>query len=180
MMKNSFVYFAAIAAAALCGCSQPSAPAKTAQRPDHDPQVAAAGQVAVAGIRAAGAKFDSSVEVHPLREPAVDGLLKQAHDAETQQQPAQALSSVRKALSIVPQSPDILQYEAELLIETGDWKNAAASAQKSYEIGPKIGSLCARNVETLVIARTNLGDDAGATTARQQGSGCKVPAPQRL
>jgi len=174
MTKNGFVYFVAIAAAALGACSQPSAPAKTAQKPDHDPQVA------VAGIRAAGAKFDSSVEVHPLREPAVDGLLKQARDAETQMQPTQALSSVRKALSIAPQSPDILQYEAELLIETGDWKSAAVSAQKSYDLGPKIGSLCARNVETLVIARTNLGDDAGATTARQQGSGCKVPAPQRL
>jgi len=175
-MKTSIlVYFAASGAAALlAACSQPSPPARSAQRPDRDPQAA------VAGIRAAGAKFDSSVEVHPLRDAAVEGLLKQAHDAEAQLQPAQALGSVRKALTIAPQSPDILQYEAELLIETGDWKQAAASAQKSWELGPKIGSLCARNVETLVVARSQLGDSAGAAAARQQASGCRVPAPVRL
>jgi hypothetical protein len=173
MNKSSFVYFAATAAALLSACSQPSPPASTAQRPDHDPQTA------VTTIRAAGAQFDSSVEVHPLRDAAVEGLLKQAHDAETQAQPAQALISVRKALSIAPQAPDILQYEAELLIETGDWKSAAATAQKSYDLGPKIGALCARNVETLVEARTILGDTAGAAAARQQASGCKVPAAVR-
>jgi len=174
-MKSSInVYFAATLAALFLGaCSQPSPPARTAQRPDRDPQEV------VAGIRAAGAKFDSSVEVHPLRDAAVEGLLKQAHEAEAQLQPAQALSSVRKALSIAPQAPDILQYEAELLAETGDWRNAAASAQKSYDLGPKVGSLCARNVETLVQARSNLGDAAGAQAAKQQASGCKVPAPAR-
>jgi hypothetical protein len=175
MTNHNFVYFAAFCAAALlAACSQPSPPARTAQRPDHDPQIA------VAGIRAAGAKFDSSVEVHPLRDVAVDGLLKQAHDAETQMQPAQALTSVRKALAIAPQAPDILQYEAELLIETGDWRGAALSAQKSYDLGPKIGALCARNVETLVVSRSSMGDDAGAAAARQQASGCRVPAPVRL
>ena len=35
----------------------------------------------------AGAKFDSSVEVHPLRDPAVEGLLKQAHELEAQHSP---------------------------------------------------------------------------------------------
>lgn len=176
MIRSNLVHFAAIStfAAALAACSQPSPPARAAQRPDRDPQAA------VAGIRAAGAKFDSSVEVRPLRDAAVEGLLKQAHDAEAQQQPAQALGSVRKALAIAPQAPDILQYEAELLIETGDWKNAAASAQKSYDLGPKVGSLCARNVETLVQARSSLGDSAGAVAARQQGAGCSVPAPARL
>ena len=174
MRHNTFVYFAAYGAAALlAACSHPAPPARTAQKPDRDPQAA------VASIRAAAAQYESSVEVRPLRDPAVEGLLKQAHDAETQQQPTQALASVRKALSIAPQAPDILQYEAELLVETGDWRNAAQSAQKSYELGPKVGSLCARNVETLVEARTTLGDTDGAAAARQQASGCRVPAPAR-
>ena len=173
MNKSSFVYFFVGATLALTACSQPSPPARTAQKPDRDPQTA------VATIRAAGAQFDSSVEVHPLRDAAVEGLLKQAHEAETQMQPTQALDAVRRALAIAPSSPDILQYQAELLIETGDWRLGAASAQKSYELGPKVGSLCARNIETLVEARSSLGDSAGAAAAQQLASGCRVPAPAR-
>ena len=175
MKRNIFLYFlATLTTLAIGACSQSSPPAKTANRPDHDPQAA------VASIRAAGAQFDSSVEVRPLRDPAVDGLLKQAHDAEAQWQPAQALASVRKALAIAPSAPDILQYQAELLVETGDWQQAAASAQKSWELGPKVGSLCARNLEALAQARTTLGDTAGAAQARQQLTGCRVPPPVRL
>jgi len=176
MQIRNIVYFVAAGAIALAGCGQPSAPARNAQKPDRpvlDPQTS------VAGIRAAGAQFESAVEVHPLRDPAVEGLLKQAHEAEAQAQPAQALSDVRKALAIAPNSPDLLQYQAELLIETGDWQQGAASAQKSYEIGPKVGALCARNLETLVQARSTLGDDSGAAQAREQAAGCKVPAAAR-
>jgi len=174
MKKIPFVYFAISFAAALAACSQPSPPARVAQKPDRDPQAT------VANIRAAGAQFDSSVEVRPLRDPAVEGLLKQARDVEAQRQPAQALELVRKALAIAPNSPDILQYEAELSIEAGDWRHGAESAQKSYELGPKVGSLCARNIQTLVEARSSLGDTAGADAARQQVSGCRVPAPARF
>jgi hypothetical protein len=175
MTRNIFFYFAAaLVTIAIGACSQPSQPAKAANRPDHDPQAA------VASIRAAGAQFDSSVEVRPLRDPAVDGLLKQAHELEAAWQPVQALASVRKALTIAPSAPDILQYQAELLVETGDWQQAAVSAQKSWELGPKVGSLCARNLEALAQARTTLGDTAGAAQARQQMSGCRVPPAVRL
>lgn len=178
-MKHSiFVYiFFSVTTALLGGCFHPDPPAKAApaaSRPDRDPQAA------VAGIRAAGAQFESSVEVHPLRDPALEGLLKQAHDLEAQGHPDQALANVRKALTIAPNSPDILQYQAELLIETGDWKQAAVVAQKSYDLGPKVGSLCARNNETLAQARASLGDAAGAVQARQQLTSCRVPAPVRL
>jgi Tfp pilus assembly protein PilF len=173
MKQNSLVYFfATLALAVLSGCTQPSAPAKSSVRPDATSTVAA--------IRAAGQQFDSSVEVHPLRDPAVDGLLQQAHQQEAQQQPAQALDSVRKALAIAPNAPDLLQLQAELAIETGDWKQATTLAQKSYDLGPKVGGLCARNLETLARSRAATGDDAGAATARQQLVSCKVPAPNRF
>src|SRR5450432_3221194 len=104
-MRNSiFVYFILSAATAWLGaCSQPAPPAKAASKPDYD-----AASVASA-IRAVGAQSDSSVEVHPLRDPALDGLLKQAHDLEAQQQIPQALEATAKALKIAPNSPDILQ-----------------------------------------------------------------------
>lgn len=175
MKINIIVYFTAIVAMAVLGaCSQPAPPAKAASRPDYD-----AASV-VAAIRAVGAQSNSSVEVHPLRDPALDGLLKQAHDLEAQQRIAQAIDAVAKALKIAPDSPDILQYQAELQIQARDWKQAAALAQKSWELGPKIGGLCARNLETVARARTTMGDAAGAAQARQQQSGCRVPPPVRL
>ena len=70
---------------AVAACSRPPAPA-VAVKPDPMVKADAATVAIVAGIRAAGTQFDSSVEVKPLRDPAVDGLLKQAHDLEAQQQ----------------------------------------------------------------------------------------------
>lgn len=173
MKLSNFVYFASLLSVALLGgCMQPSAPATSGVRPDAVSTVAA--------IRTAGSQFDSSVEVHPLRDPAVEGLLQQAHQQEAQQDPAHALASVRKALTIAPNAPDLLQLQAELAIETGDWKQATALAQQSYDLGPKVGGLCARNLETLARTRAATGDDAGANAARQQLPSCKVPAPNRF
>ena len=170
-MKQKGLVYTALAAAALVACSQPGAPSKSGVRPDA--------ATAVAAIRDAGAKFETSVEVHPLRDPAIDGLLQQAHGYEAQQQVGRALQAVGGALKIAPNAPDLLQYQAELLIESGDWKQAASVAQKSLEVGPKTGALCARNVQTLIETRRVLRDDAALAQARQQMASCKVPAPPR-
>jgi len=180
MMRNVFVYsVSSLLCAVLAACSQPAPPAKSAARPDTLAQADANTAAIVAGIRAAGAQFDSSVEVKPLRDPAVDGLLKQAHDLEAQQQIAAAIAAVDKALKITPHAPDILQYQAELQIMVHDWKQAGTLAQKSWELGPKVGALCARNQQTLLQVREALGDAVGAAQAKQQLSGCRVPAPAR-
>ncbi len=167
----------ALLAIALTACSQPAPVA--AAKPDPQVQADANTLAIVASIRTAGTQFDSSVEVKPLRDPAVDGLLKQAHDLEAQQQIAAAIDAVNKALKIAPNAPDILQYEAELQIQAHNWKQAGALAQKSWDLGPKVGALCARNQQTLVHVREAQGDSAGAAQAKQQLSGCKVPAPAR-
>src|SRR5215471_7835279 len=180
MYRSTFVYpFLITAAVALSACSQPAPPAKAAARPNAPVPLDANTAAIVASIRAAGAQLDSSVEVKPLSDPAVDGLLKQAHDLEAQQQIPAALDAVGKALKIAPNAPDILQYEAELQIQAHDWKQAGALAQKSWELGPKVGALCARNMQTLVHVRESQGDSAGAAQAKQQLSGCRVPAPAR-
>lgn len=181
MMRTLFLYFATMLAALAVGaCSQSAPPAKAAPAATRPEAKIDADAVAiVARIRAAGAQFDSSVEVKPLRDAAVEGLLKQAHDYEAQQQAALALDAVAKALKIAPNAPDILQYQAELQVEMRDWKQAAASAQRSYDVGPKVGALCARNLQTLVETRNLLGDPTDANLARQQLSSCKVPAPAR-
>ncbi|HEX3894718.1 MAG TPA: tetratricopeptide repeat protein [Rudaea sp.] len=171
--SSKFVYFAAIAASAiLCGCSQPPAPPQAVVKPDTSN--------AITNIRAAGNQFDSSVEVHPLRDPAVDGLLDQSRKLEAQQQAAQALDPVARALKIAPNSPDVLQYQAELFVEMGDWKRAVDSAQRSYDLGPKVGALCARNLQTLIEAGNAVSDANAVAVAKQKLLGCRVPAPNRF
>jgi predicted acylesterase/phospholipase RssA len=161
-------------AALLSACPQPAPPIKVvAAKPERDPIAA------VTAIRAAGAKVESAVEVRPWRDPAADGLLKQARDFEAQSQPAQALDAVRHAEKIAGPAPDILQFEAELLIQIGEWRQAGEVAQKAYDAGPKLGALCARNQQTLVEVRGVLGDSAGAKQAQAQVLACKQAAPAR-
>lgn len=161
-----FAFFGFVA-----GCSSVPPPRSHANLPDP--------VAAVTAIRNAGTQFESSVQIHPLVDPAVDGLLHNARNLEAQSQPAKALADVRKALTIAPKAPDLLQYAAELLIETGDWKQADALAQQAHDLGPKTGGLCARSLETLAWTRTALGDHAGVAAARQQLAGCRVPDRNR-
>ena len=177
MMKTclKLVYIAAIGTTVLfAACSQPPAPpAKVVPvKPDTSS--------ALTNIRNAGNGFDSSVEVHPLRDPSVDGLQAQARQLEGQQKPAEALDKVAAALKIAPNAPDLLQYQAELYVETNQWKAAADAAQRSYDLGPKVGALCAKNLQTVVEAGNALSDGALMARAKEKISGCKVPAPNRF
>lgn len=161
---------AALAGGLLAACSQP--PPKAPAPPDS------AG--AVAAIRALGAHYESSVQVHALRDPAIDGFVAAAHAREKQGDFHAAQADVDKALKIAPRAPDILQYAAELAVETGDWKRAGALAQQSWDLGPKVGGLCARNLETLARARVVDGDAAGAAQAREKIEACRVPPVTRF
>jgi tetratricopeptide (TPR) repeat protein len=180
MMKKIFAcLLPVVVAGLLCACSQPAAPAKAAAKPDAAAGVDAQTLAMVASIRSAGNQFDSSVEVKPLRDAAVEGLLREAHEFEARQQIPQALDAVARALKIAPNAPDILQFEAELRIQAHDWQQAATLAQKSWELGPKVGALCARNLQTLAQVHETQGDTAKAAQARQRLSGCRVPEPAR-
>lgn len=144
---------------------------KKGARPDRD---------LVAAIRQAGQATASSVEVQPLRDPAVDGFLKQAADAETAQNFEAAVAAVDKALKLAPDAPEILQLKAELLIALRRYADAEALARRSFELGPRLGSLCARNWQTVVETRLLAKDEVSAESARGQLAACKVPPRQRL
>jgi len=159
----------------LAGCTQPSAPSQIATKPsppsDHD---------AVAAIRAAGTGMDSAVQVQPLPDPAIDGLLKQARDAEAAKNYAAAADAVAKALKLAPNSPEILQYQAEIEAARGNWKEAEDLAIKSYTLGPKVGSLCARNWQTVVEARIVFNDPTTQAQAKKRLKECRIAAPVRM
>lgn len=173
-MKLRNIAFPIAGALALAACTQPP-PA-----PAVKPTVQVDPVAAVKAIRAAGEGLDSAVQVQPLRDSAIDGFLKKAHDAEAAKDYSGAIAAANSALKLAPDAPDILQYIAELEIARGSWLPAEQNAIKSFTLGPKVGSLCARNWQTVVEARTALNDAATVAQAKQRLKECRVPPRVRM
>lgn len=174
-MKYSLAALFLLSTPLMVACTQPSAPSPQAVKPvAHDPTAA------VRAIRAAGEGLDSAVQVQPLRDPAIDGFLKKARDAEAANDYAGAAGAANSALKLAPDAPDILQYLAEIEIERGNWQQAEQIAIKSFTLGPKVGSLCARNWQTMVEARTAMSDAATVAQAKQRLKECRVAPRLRM
>ncbi len=164
---------ATLAVLLLAACSQPSAPSSQTTRPTRsDEQM-------LASIHAAGDKEKSAIDVNPLREPGVATLQDAAAgDMRTGQYDAAAVK-LDQALKLSPNSPDLLQDRAELAIRLKDYASAEKLAQRSWELGPRLGPLCARNWQTIAELRERAGDDAGAATAAKSLQQCHVEGVQR-
>lgn len=152
---------------ALAGCSlfESRAPAPVAARivPSYD---------LVASIQAAGAREDSIINVSPLRDPGVAALVDAAQRDEQAHQYAAAAAKLDQALALSPDAPDLLQDRAEAAVGMRDFSRAEKLARQSWSLGPRLGSLCARNQQTIVEIRLQAGDLVGATAARQSVRQC--------
>lgn len=133
----------------------------------------------VAAIRAAGSGDDSVVQVAPLRDAAVDGWLKEARAAEAKRDWPAAIAAAEKALKLAPNAPDILQDIAELEVARGGYARAEELAMKSYQLGPQVGALCAKNWQTLVETRTAMNDAVERDKALLQVKACRKQGPMR-
>ena len=162
-----------LAALALVGCSSHRPPA-AAVKPPVDVTAA------MAAIRAAGEGLDSAVQVQPLRDPAIDGFLAKAQAAEAKHDYAAAIAATEQALKLAPDAPDILQLLAEREVGRSQWLEAEQHAMKSFNLGPKVGSLCARNWQTVVEARLALADEATVAQARERVKSCRVEPRKRM
>jgi hypothetical protein len=158
---------------ALLGCAQPGPPP-----PPPPPPVDT--NAALKAIRAAGDGLDSAVQVQPLRDAAIDGFMKRAHEAEARQDFAAAAGAADDALKLAPDAPDLLQYRAEIDVAQARWSEAERLALKSHALGPKSGSLCARNWQTVVEARTALGDAPTVEAARERLKECRIKPLLRM
>jgi len=163
-------------AAALSACTQSGPPAPVVKPAAPAPNVVAS----LHAIRAAGEGVDSAVTVQPLRDAAIDGFLKKAHDAEGRGDFPAAIAATESALKLAPDAPDILQYLAELEIGSGEWVKADSLAIRSFTLGPKIGGLCARNWQTVIEARTAMSDAPTVTAAQQRLKECRVAPRLRM
>ena len=133
----------------------------------------------VAAIRAAGAGDDSVVQVAPLRDAGVEGWLTQARAAEARRDWPAAIAAAEKALKLAPNAPDILQDIAELEVARGGYVRAEELAMKSYKLGPQVGSLCAKNWQTVVETRTAMNDAVERDKAIAQVKACRKRGPMR-
>lgn len=147
------------------------APIAAAPAPPHD---------WVREIRAAASTSASIVEVTPLVDPAVADLRARAQEAEAAGDFKAAAAHLEEATQILEDDPSLWQWRAEIALERRRWRNAAIWAQRSLDLGPRIGTLCVRNWLTLKAARTELGDTISATSAEAQVKSCEVPAIIRM
>ena len=150
----------------------------------HDPRTAQPPAVdrgaALRAIRDAGHGVDSAVQVQPLRDAAIDGYVEQSRAAEARNDYAASAAALDKALRLAPDAPDLLQARAEVDIAQGDFLAAEKNAIRSYTLGPRLGSLCARNWQTVVEARSGMHDAATAQQARQRVKECRVAPRVRM
>ncbi|HET8897461.1 MAG TPA: tetratricopeptide repeat protein [Rhodanobacteraceae bacterium] len=170
MTPRSTLLATGLAVALLAGC----AGAPSARAPD-DPDVARM----LAAVQAAGAREQSAIEVTPLVDPGVTLLRQQARSAVITGDYDGAAAKLAQALKQHPDSPEIIQQQAELALQRGDWLVAEQRAYRSWQLGPRLGPLCAKNWQTILEMRRLKEDAAGVATARKWIATCHVEGVHR-
>jgi tetratricopeptide (TPR) repeat protein len=158
---------AALAAALLAGCA--------GTRPGHGSD-----DLVENRVREPARQDSAGVQVFPLQNPAVQELLADAGAAESAGDYDQAVVLLERAIRIQPRNPEVLQNMAEVQLRVGDFQQALNFAQRSYDIGPRVGEICSRNWRTIGVAREQLGDHAGSMQAERQAAGCMNTRPKKL
>ena len=120
------------------------------------------------------------VQVFPLQNPAVKELLAKAGVAEDDGRYDDAALLLERALRIQPRDPELLQQMAEVQLRQRDYEQALNFAVRSYDSGPRVGEICARNWHTIGLARERLGDSSGSRDAEQRAGQCMSKPPDRL
>ena len=131
-------------------------------------------------VRAPAEQDSAGVQVYPLQNPAVVQLTEQAGAAEAEGDFATAAVLLERALRIRPRDPQILQHMAEVQLQMQDYEQALSFAVRSYDIGPRVGEICARNWRTIAVAREYLEDASGAREAEQRVGQCMNTRPRKL
>ncbi len=162
---------ALFAAFLLSACvSAPPAPAPVEERVDPPEETSEPpAQVATPGV-----------QVFPLQNPAVKTLMAQAGEAGDQGRFEDAALLLERALRIQPRDPELLQEMAEVQLQKQDYEQALNFAVRSYDEGPRVGEICARNWRTISTARRQLGDNSGSREAAGRVEQCISARPERL
>lgn len=131
-------------------------------------------------VRAPASEDSAGVQVYSLQNPAVKELTAQAVLAERAGEFDKASAYLERALRIEPRDPQLLQHMAEIELQKEDYQQALSFAEKSYDIGPRVGEICSRNWRTISVAREHLNDARGASEAEKRASRCMNTRPKGL
>lgn len=137
-------------------------------------------RVADTRVRQPAQEDSAGVQVFPLGNPAVTTLLADATAAENEGNYEQSAMLLERALRIQPRNPEVLQNMAEVQLQMRDWEQALNFAVRSYDLGPRVGEICARNWRTISVSREYLGDHGGSAEAEQRVKTCMVTKPEGL
>jgi hypothetical protein len=69
---------------------------------------------------------------------------------------------------------------AEIQLQKEEYEQALNFAVRSYDIGPRVGEICARNWRTISVAKEHLVDTSGALEAEQRAGQCMNTRPAGL
>ncbi len=130
-------------------------------------------------IHAAAASDQSAITVTPLHAPGVQVLQQQARSAVIKGDLAAAADTLAQALKLEPNSPPLLQAQAELALRRHAWQEAEQKAIDAWKHGPRTGPGCASNWQTVIEVRTLENDPAAADTARKWLKTCHAEAVHR-
>lgn len=156
-----------------------------ASTPPPTPTVRIDTRAAVDAVRRAGEPAADELAVRPLLDPGVADLQEQAAAHEAAGRLDEAAQAIQAALALSPDDPALLQSRAEVALLEGDLDRALEFSARSYTLGPKVGPLCRRQLETRVqvaLAQALQGDADAATradAARRERDACTVTPPPR-
>ena len=156
---------------ALVACSRP----ETTPVPAHD----LSPEQMLDKIRAQS-EVGNEVVFNALADEVILDLQANAGDAEAVGNYAQAKTLLDQALQVNPADPQVLQSRAELAIRDQAWVQAEQYAQRSFDSGAKLGSLCRRNWLTMHYARMAQGRSLPPPQLAKNLNECTLVPPARL
>ena len=156
---------------ALVACSRP----ETTPVPAHD----LSPEQMLDKIRAQS-EGGNEVVFNALADEVILDLQANAGVAEAAGNYAQAKKLLDDALQVNPADPQVLQSRAELAIRDQAWVQAEQYAQRSFDSGAKLGSLCRRNWLTMHYARMAQGRSLPPPQLAKNLNECTLVPPARL
>ncbi|MEM6575949.1 MAG: tetratricopeptide repeat protein [Pseudomonadota bacterium] len=130
-----------------------------------------------AQVRQQAAETAGVVEVFPLSGGEDGALIERARQAEAEGALEQASILISQAIELAPQDAAHWQYLAEIELEQGQYSAAIDHARESYELGPRVGQICARNWLTIQRANEALRRSSAAIQAGARAEECAVRNP---
>ncbi len=128
----------------------------------------------------AQSEVGNEVVFNALADEVILDLQANAGTAEAAGDYAQAKKLLDEALQMNPADPQVLQSRAELAIRDQAWMQAEQYAQRSFDSGAKLGSLCRRNWLTMHYARMAQGRSLPPPQLAKNLNECTLVPPARL